>query len=445
MGRTIMDWLRGGRWARGGLLAVTFVMGASLVITSLLSYRSVAHASGLVSRSQGEALLRSAFFLVRPGQEPPERSTLAALLDERAAEGLRYVAVFDPEGRAIADAGAALAEPPLRLPTREDRDSRAFLDLGERIRMIAGPPPPPPERNGRDAAGVSELRRPRLTIAIEFEPLVARQLSAQAARALGFGVVAAAGLMAVALLFSRQLLRQEAAERRFEEQRRLAVLGEMSSVIAHELRNPLASLKGHAQLLAERLPADGRERKKAERIVLEAQRLETLSGELLDFSRSGPIDRKDVDPAALLRAAADAVDASRIALSLEDAPHRFPLDAERVRQALTNLLLNAVQASPEGAPATARVVTEGDLLVFTVSDRGPGIPSGDVERIFEPFYTTRPTGTGLGLAVAQRIVQMHGGTLTAANDPGGGASFRMAIPSHDRRIPRDRADGSPSG
>jgi two-component system sensor histidine kinase HydH len=251
--------------------------------------------------------------------------------------------------------------------------------------------------------------------------------------------------MAVALLFSRQLLRQEAAERRFEEQRRLAVLGEMSSVIAHELRNPLASLKGHAQLLAERLPADGRERKKAERIVLEAQRLETLSGELLDFSRSGPIDRKDVDPAALLRAAADAVDASRIALSLEDAPHRFPLDAERVRQALTNLLLNAVQASPEGAPATARVVTEGDLLVFTVSDRGPGIPSGDVERIFEPFYTTRPTGTGLGLAVAQRIVQMHGGTLTAANDPGGGASFRMAIPSHDRRIPRDRADGSPSG
>jgi signal transduction histidine kinase len=71
---------------------------------------------------------------------------------------------------------------------------------------------------------------------------------------------------------------------------------------------------------------------------------------------------------------------------------------------------------------------EGDRLVFTVRDHGPGIPPADLERIFEPFYTTRPTGTGLGLAVAQRIVQMHGGTLTAANDPGGGASFRMAIP-----------------
>lgn len=426
MGRTIMDLLRGGRWARGGLMAATLAMGASLVVTSLLSYRSVVHASGLVSRSQGEALLRSAFFLVRPGQEPLEPSALATLLEEQAVVGLRYVAVFDPDGRSVAEAGSPLAEPPLEVSLAGERDSRAFLDLGRRIRMVAGPPPPPPERSGRDAEG--GRRRPRLTIAIEFEPLVARQLSAKAARALGFGVVAAVGLMAVALLFSRQLVRQEAAERRFEEQRRLAVLGEMSSVIAHELRNPLASLKGHAQLLAERLPPDGRERKKAERIVLEAQRLETLSGDLLDFSRSGPIDRNEADPAALLRAAAESVDASRIALSLEDAPHRFPLDAERVRQALTNLLLNALQASPESAPATARVMMEGDCLVFTVRDRGPGIPPADLERIFEPFYTTRPSGTGLGLAVAQRIVQMHGGTLTAANEPAGGASFRMAIP-----------------
>jgi two-component system sensor histidine kinase HydH len=423
MGRTIMDLLRGGRWARGGLMAATLAMGASLVVTSLLSYRSVVQASGLVSRSQGEALVRSTFFLMRPGQEPPQPAALAMLLQEQAPVGLRYVGVFDPDGRLVAEAGSRLPEPPLRLDLH-GRDW-ASLDLGERIRMVAGPPPEP---KGEGQPRGRDRHRPRFTIAIEFEPIVARQLRAQAARALGFGVVAAVGLMAVAVLFSRQLLRQEAAERRFEEQRRLAVLGEMSSVIAHELRNPLASLKGNAQLLAERLPPDGRERKKAERIVLEAQRLETLSGELLDFSRSGPIDRRDTDPAALLRAAAEGADASRVVLSLERAPARFPLDAPRVRQALTNLLANAVQASPEGSPATARVAMEGDRLVFTVSDRGPGIPPGDLERIFEPFYTTRPTGTGLGLAVAQRIVQMHGGTLTAANEPGGGATFRMAIP-----------------
>jgi two-component system, NtrC family, sensor histidine kinase HydH len=429
MSPTTMDLLLGGRWARWGLLAATFAMGASLVVTSLLSYRSAVQASGLVSRSQGEALLRSTFFLVRPGQGVPERSTLATFLEEQAAVGLRYAAIFDEQGRTLVDAGSPLAATPSTLPTEGDREPRVFLDLGERIRLTAGPPPRPPERTGHGTGDASrEQHRPRLTIAIEFEPLLARQLSAQAARALGFGAAAAVGLMAVALLFSRQLVRREAAERRLEEQRRLAVLGEMSSVIAHELRNPLASLKGHAQLLAERLPATSRERSKAERIVLEAQRLETLSGDLLDFSRSGPIDRREVDPVALLRAAADSMDPSRVTLSVENAPRRFPLDGERVRQALTNLLLNAVQASPAGAPASASVAAEGDALVFTVRDRGPGIPPADLERIFEPFFTTRPTGTGLGLAVAQRIVQMHGGTLTAANAPDGGASFRVAIP-----------------
>jgi two-component system sensor histidine kinase HydH len=427
MGRTIMDLLRGGRWARGGLMAATLAMGASLVATSLLSYRSVVHASGLVSRSQGEAFVRTTFFLMRPGPEPPDSSALATLLQEQAPGGLRYVGVFDPDGRPVAEAGSRLAEPPLNLSVQGNRDLLALVDLGARIRMVAGPPPAPGHRSGGRDDG-RDRRGPRLTIAVEFEPVVARQLRAQAARTLGIGIVAAVGLMAVAVLFSRQLGRQEAAERRFEEQRRLAVLGEMSSVIAHELRNPLASLKGNAQLLAERLPPDGRERKKAERIVLEAQRLETLSGDLLDFSRSGPIDRKETDPAALLRAAAESVDASRIALSLEGAPARFPLDGARIRQALTNLLTNAVQASPDATPATARVAMEGDRLVFTVSDRGPGIPPEDRERIFEPFYTTRPSGTGLGLAVAQRIAQMHGGTLTAADEPGGGASFRMAIP-----------------
>jgi len=428
MGPTIMDLLRGGRWARGGLMAATFAMGASLVATSLLSYRSVVHASGLVSRAQGEAFVRTTFFLMRPGQEPPDSPALATLLQEQAPVGLRYVGIFDPGGRPVAEAGSRLAEPPLNLSMPADRDLLALLDLGTRIRMVAGPPPEPAGHRGGDRADGRERRGPRLTIAVEFEPLVARELRAQAARTLGIGVVAAGLLMTVAALFSRQLGRQEAAERRFEEQRRLAVLGEMSSVIAHELRNPLASLKGNAQLLAERLPPDGRERKKAERIVLEAQRLETLSGDLLDFSRSGPIDRKDADPAALLRAAAESVDASRIVLQVDQAPPRFPLDAPRVRQALTNLLMNAVQASPDGVPATARVAMEGDRLVFTVSDRGPGIPPAELERIFEPFYTTRPTGTGLGLAVAQRIVQMHGGTLTAANEPGGGASFRVSIP-----------------
>jgi two-component system sensor histidine kinase HydH len=422
--------LGGRRWARWGLLAATFAMGSALVVTSFLSYRSVVHASAMLSQSQGEALLRAVFLLVRPGQELPDRSALDGLLEEQTASGLRYVAIFDQEGHAIAAAGSALAHPPPTLSAAPEHEPRvAFLDLGPRIRVTAAPPPPPPEGAGRDAAGDrSEHRRRRPGIVIEFEPLAARQLSAKAARAFGAGAAAAAGLMVVALLFSRQLQRREDAERRLEEQRRLAVLGEMSSVIAHELRNPLASLKGHAQLLAEKLPEGGRERAKVDRIVLEAERLEALSGDLLDFSRGGPIDRREVDPVAILRAAAESVDATRVRLAPETAPGRFRLDPDRMRQALTNLLLNAVQASPPGALVEAAVSRDGDALVFTVRDHGAGIRPEDRERLFEPFYTTRASGTGLGLAVAQRIAQMHGGTVTAANDPGGGAVFRIALP-----------------
>jgi two-component system sensor histidine kinase HydH len=421
--------LSGRRWAIGGLLAATFAMGTALVVTSLLSYRSVVHASAMLSQSQGESLLRAVFLLLRPGPDLPDRSALDALLEEQAPAGLRYVAIFDQEGRKIVDAGSPLPRPPLTLPAQPEHEPRVFVDLGERIRLIAGPPPPPPERAGRDATGDgADHRRRRPGIVIEFEPLAARQLSAKAARAFGAGAAAAVGLMVVALLFSRQLRRREAAERRLEEQRRLAVLGEMSSVIAHELRNPLASLKGHAQLLAERLPEGGRERTKADRIVLEAERLEALSGDLLDFSRGGPIDRREVDPFAVLRAAAESVDATRIRLAPDPAPHRSRLDPDRMRQALTNLLLNAIQASPAGALVEAAVGRDGDALVFTVRDHGAGIRPEDRERLFEPFYTTRASGTGLGLAVAQRIAQMHGGTITAANDPEGGAVFRIALP-----------------
>ncbi len=417
----------GTRWARLGLLAVTFVMGASLLLTSWSSYRGVAAASAALSRSQGEALIHSVMLLLRPDASAPVEPALSTFLQEQAAEGLRYVGVFDAQGHEVAAAGAPLTGHPLDPVGDRVGRPRAMVDLGQRMRMIAGPPPPPPDRS--DPRGGDEARRrQRPTVAIEFEPLLARQLSGEAARAFSFGAVAAAALMAVALLLSRQLAQREAAERRLADQRRLAVLGEMSSVIAHELRNPLASLKGHAQLLAERLGEGSRERRKAERIVLEAERLEALSGDLLDFSRSGPIDRSPADPAALLRSAAESVDRSRVVLAVDGAPRHWLLDAERMRQVLTNLLLNAIQASPAGASVEASATGEGEALVFSVRDHGPGIPVTDQSRIFEPFYTTRTNGTGLGLAVAQRIVQMHGGTITAATDPGGGAVFRIAIP-----------------
>jgi two-component system, NtrC family, sensor histidine kinase HydH len=421
----------GTRWAGWGLVAATFAMGVSLVVTSWSSYRAVTAASALVSRSQADAFLRSLVVQAFQSSGPLTASDLAAFLEEHTPAGLRYIAVYDEPERRLVDAGVPLAG-------RGDAPAAGMSDMSEvagRLRTVFRAPTRP-THHGKVLAGRGDKpsdppsgpgRRPP-TITLEFEPLLAAQLSRGAVRAWRFSAAAALGLFLVAALFSRLLLQREAAERRFEERRRLAALGEMSSVLAHELRNPLASLKGHAQLLVERLPDSSRERAKAERIVLEAERLEALSTDLLDFSRSGPIERSESDPAALLRAAAESIDASRITVVADGAPARWSFDAQRLRQVLTNLLTNAIEASPAAVRAEARVATRAGRLLFSIRDHGEGLPAGQEQRLFEPFFTTRAKGTGLGLAVAHRIVEMHGGEIRASNHPEGGAVFEVELP-----------------
>jgi two-component system sensor histidine kinase HydH len=162
-------------------------------------------------------------------------------------------------------------------------------------------------------------------------------------------------------------------------------------------------------------------------VVREAVRLEQLTADLLSFVRSEQVDRRDVDPAGVLEAAVDEVGAERIAIDATSAPGRWPLDARLMQRVLANLLRNALQASPDGT-AEATLSAENGQLIFRVRDHGEGIASTERERIFEPFFTTRLRGTGLGLAVASRIVALHRGTITQTNHPDGGALFSVVIP-----------------
>jgi two-component system sensor histidine kinase HydH len=266
------------------------------------------------------------------------------------------------------------------------------------------------------------------TLILEFEPRLSEQLTAEAVRTFGLSLVTAAVLMVAGGVVWRLSQRREEFQRRLEHHKRLSVLGEMAAVLAHEIRNPLASLKGHAQLLSERLPAEGAERHKADRIVAEAGRLEALTTNLLDFARTAPASRASIDPAQLVRQSIEDLAPARIELDAGQAPSRWLLDPAGMRQVLTNVLQNAVQASPPDAPVTVAVAIERRALVFTIRDNGPGLAPGQEEVIFEPFVTTRATGAGLGLSVALRIVRLHGGTITASNHPGGGAVFRISIP-----------------
>lgn len=411
-----------GRWARWGWLATTLAMGVALLVTAWLGRERAVAAEDTLNRGQGEVLLEAARQALRGSSLPLEPARLDSLLDQQRRAGLRYVGVLDLPDSAIGQAGTPAGALPGSTADSAPRRLLTMTTVGSRIRMMSvvrlgqGPPGPPRPR----------MRRPLLVI--EFEPILAERLAAEATRTFALAAVVTSALLGFALIFWRVTVLQEQTERGLEQQRRLGLLGEMSAVLAHEIRNPLASLKGHAQLLAERLGAESAEGRKAELVVQEARRLEALTGDLLDFARSGPIDIQPADPAELARACAAEVDEGDFDLRTDGAPATWPLDAQRMRQALTNVLRNARQASPPGARLEVTVGREGGALVFAVRDFGPGIPAGEERRIFSPFYTTRTQGTGLGLAVALRVAEMHEGTITVANHPDGGAVFRIALP-----------------
>lgn len=408
----------GTRRARWGMLATTLVMGAALVITGLTTYLSNRTAADSVANARTLDLYRSVRRSMRDGLEAP-RAALEELLEDFGEQGLRYIALVEPGGVIVATAGAPLGQlqgPPAGGPPREP----LLLKVGDRLRLDA----PLPGRHRRAMMGPRGAR-----VIIEVEPLMADQLATTARNHLLVSAVAAVLLLIMALFFWRTGARADRAEARLARDRRLAALGEMSAVLGHELRNPLASLKGHAQLVLERTAPEARGYKNAERVVREAERLETLTRQILDFARTGSIDRAPVDPAELLRGAADQVGDPRVQLDVRTAPAAWDLDRDRMNQVLVNLIKNAVQASPDEAAVDARCAVEAGALVFTVRDRGDGFPPGEAEAAFEPFRTHRVQGTGLGLPIARRIVAAHGGTIEALNAPDGGAVVRVWIPA----------------
>jgi two-component system, NtrC family, sensor histidine kinase HydH len=404
---------------RLALILVPLLMSAALIATLVTTYMAVRGGLDTLVLGQGDAILDA--LAHHPG-ERLESEFLGTMLDEQAPEGLRCVAVFDRAMEPRAVAGDCLAEGADELRAALlGVQSHEVLEVGDRVRMTRGLP-----RDGALAPGDS---LPRDAVMVEFEPLMRRELEHGALRSLGIGGIASLALVAVAVGLWRFSLREERLKAAMERDRRLASLGEMAAVLAHEIRNPLTSMKGHAQLLAERLDAGSPERGKADRVVGEAVRLEQLTADLLSFIRSENIERRSADPRAVAEAAADDVGRERVEIDASGAPAEWSLDPRLMQQALANLLRNALQATPNGEPATVAVSREEGRLVFAVRDRGEGLDEADREKIFEPFYTTRVRGTGLGLPVARRIVILHRGAIEAITHPEGGAVFRVTIPS----------------
>jgi signal transduction histidine kinase len=230
--------------------------------------------------------------------------------------------------------------------------------------------------------------------------------------------------------------------RLLERSNRLAALGEMAAGMAHEIRNPLGGIQLYASVLEKDLAAAGRDDcvQVVRKISGGVKRLEGLVGQVLSFTREMraqccPIDLAEV----VAQAADDAADAMRRrrVRCVVDGPRPMPVRADPLLlgQALLNLVLNATQAIDEsGQGGTVTLIymppppgSAAQQFHLVVRDDGPGIPPDVMDRIFNPFFTTRDEGTGLGLAMVHRVVEAHDGTITAANTEGGGARFEIRV------------------
>jgi len=384
-------------------VAVFALLGIVIIGTTLTTRATITDASLTVRHGEAIKIEQSVRADLADNGRPPTAEDLEQLLRDHEADGLRYVAIFE-RGRFVGSAGTPVGD---RTWTRVER--RDITEIGEgrlrvesRMRL----------RSWNGAWGV----------VLELEPIQSQAVHGAAGRTLMIGAIAALTLLGVAMVLVRRELRRQADDRLRERERRLASLGEMSAILAHEIKNPLASLKGNAQLLAAMLPVGEKPRSKAERVVDETIRLEKLVNDLLAFVRTGQITRSDTEVVALVH---DASARHGDAIAIDAPPGlAWSLDGDRMRQVLSNLFDNAIHA---GAPVRA-TVRGGDRLTIEIADSGPGIPDDVRDKIFEPFFTSKTQGTGLGLALSQRIVEQHGGTLSVTNGATGGAVFRIEIP-----------------
>ncbi len=237
------------------------------------------------------------------------------------------------------------------------------------------------------------------------------------------------------LILLRDLTEVQALKREVERSRRLAAVGRLAGGVAHEIRNPLSSIKGFATYFKERYRDVEEDRRTADIMIQEVDRLNRVISQLLEFARPMAVDRRPVRPDVVVRRALKLVEgraeAQGIRLKSRIPTTRVvPMDADRMGQVLLNLLLNGVEAMPDGGTLEIDVEIDetGRAARFTVRDTGEGIAEGDLPQVFDPYFTTKPTGNGLGLAVVHKIVESHGGELRVQSVEGEGTAVTVELP-----------------
>ncbi len=226
---------------------------------------------------------------------------------------------------------------------------------------------------------------------------------------------------------------------RMKRAERLYALGQLSAGLAHEIRNPLASIAGAVGILRRGRSTEDKQVECLEIIQKECQRLNRLLTSFLDFARPRSLNFQTVEMDSVfdsvLGLAEHAVDGGLITLTRQTPPGlTLDCDAEQLKQVLLNLVINAIQAMPNGGEVAMSAAVDSSNVMIQVRDQGCGVSQEEMEHLYDPFFTTKENGTGLGLPVAHQIVAQLGGVLAARNNPEGGMTFSVQLPVHHRSL-----------
>jgi len=229
----------------------------------------------------------------------------------------------------------------------------------------------------------------------------------------------------------QDLTEVQALREQVRQMDRLAALGEMAATVAHEIRNPLGGIRGFASLLARDIAPDDPRARLVNKILTGVRDLDRVVSELLEYTRPVELHRTPITCADLINSAVSFLeyDPARIAVANNASTTlRVMADADKMRQVFLNLLINAAQSIELDGAISIETQADDTMVTITVGDTGCGISEPDLKRIFSPFFTTKEKGSGLGLAVAAKIVEGHLGTIDAHSEPGKGSTFIVRLP-----------------
>ncbi len=270
----------------------------------------------------------------------------------------------------------------------------------------------------------------------QFSYPIRRQILQMVILLLVFGLVAVGGLLSLLTLrgLKGSRLRLGKVEKELQRSERLAALGKMAAGVAHELRNPLSSIKGLALLLKSKSSDKGSSVETADILVQEVERLNRSIEELLDYAKPAKLNKMRLNVNVVVEKTIQLItmdmQAQGISLDshLAEGLPEIMADEDKLNQVFLNLFLNGIQAMANGGILTVSSMRRGDTIAVVIEDTGLGVSESNLTRVFDPYFTTKNDGTGLGLAMSSKIVEEHEGKIMLTSEPGKGTRVEVILP-----------------